>query len=452
MGELCTILCRLALSVFEQLLYHTGTIPLGRCWKMLWSSSCRTLAAFGIAIILACNLCWDSLMIGHTDLLGGGGVVATKRTLTRRNGTTKTTQTNSSSKNATVVIGSENVTNIPSSLSVSDRHFRFYHVGKAGGGTVLARLRLGWRIEEFRQCHPSPEKCFEPRQASSIAIGIRDPLDRFVSAFYWRTMVLCNPHGDKRKKSGLAANDPQKLCKPFTSPKEIQLLFHEYHNNATGFAEDLCSSNETRTAQLVQMANSLQHFQTHLGHWLNFTWKSENMFAIVAENAVNVSLEDETDAAVHWLYNRIKFESPEEFQNRGSREICPRKARDVWLSSCDRNMYCCEIKKRPCAKQAGVSGASSQCCPGGVFCLRHLNSSKVTAVSCNAHTDEIAKRGSIQEGDGRPGNAKSPGTGNHTAAAAVFIFNIVIYSLSCISLLHCGYCSIEAIVSYFKTQ
>ena len=133
-------------------------------------------------------------------------------------------------------------------------------------------------------------------------------------------MVICNPHGDKRKRSGVAAKNPEKLCyKPekYALPFEVEMLFGKYYNNASRFAEDLCSSNDTQeVARLIDMVHGLHHVKHSIKEWLDFEWQRENFFTIVNERAANISMDDQVDAAMLWLYERVHFESPEAFQNR----------------------------------------------------------------------------------------------------------------------------------------
>jgi hypothetical protein len=84
----------------------------------------------------------------------------------------------------------------PELLALSEDVFTFVHPGKGGGGSFLERAQSVWRLN-LTECHPNPCNNLlqtQTKGASSggktptkkLIISIRDPIDRFVSAFYWR--------------------------------------------------------------------------------------------------------------------------------------------------------------------------------------------------------------------------------------------------------------------------
>ena len=88
---------------------------------------------------------------------------------------------------------------------------KFLHLGKAGGGTVKHTFKL-WN-STFPECHPSP--CTKDTQDSELVfITLRDPVDRFVSGFNWRKLLLCKKHNEIRQSvpPGNANKDPNKYC------------------------------------------------------------------------------------------------------------------------------------------------------------------------------------------------------------------------------------------------
>ena len=91
----------------------------------------------------------------------------------------------------------------PTKFYLKKSFVRFLHMGKAGGGTIAIRLRKLWKLQ-IHQCHPWP--CIEKKWKQDNVTGkqpymllsLRDPVDRFVSAFYWRILKICHPEADKR--------------------------------------------------------------------------------------------------------------------------------------------------------------------------------------------------------------------------------------------------------------
>lgn len=77
----------------------------------------------------------------------------------------------------------------------------FYHVGKGGGGSVSSKF------DEYgiakKGVHPSPSDSgiadILDGVNKTLIINVRDPVDRFVSAFDWRSLLFCSPD-DKRTR------------------------------------------------------------------------------------------------------------------------------------------------------------------------------------------------------------------------------------------------------------
>ena len=65
---------------------------------------------------------------------------------------------------------------------------------------------------------------------------MRDPIDRFVSSFYWRLRVVCN-YNDKRKRNKGAAHDPRRFCnRPLVGERRA---LEYYDKNASRIALSL---------------------------------------------------------------------------------------------------------------------------------------------------------------------------------------------------------------------
>jgi hypothetical protein len=106
----------------------------------------------------------------------------------------------------------------PTTLSIPQSTWTFFHVGKAGGGTHLLRTQSRWHLN-VHQCHPHPcpthkfqnlneqflhalKQNQPPNQVPKVmrlpilphlTLSLRDPVDCFVSAFYWARNFVCIP-------------------------------------------------------------------------------------------------------------------------------------------------------------------------------------------------------------------------------------------------------------------
>jgi len=99
------------------------------------------------------------------------------------------------------------------------------HVGKAGGGTVRARLRQ-WKIP-IDKCHPRPCPERLASQEKPMLVTIRDPVDRFVSAYRWRKMILCQRDNETRIVSNKAVGNPHDYCRQ-AKVQEREVLFDTF--------------------------------------------------------------------------------------------------------------------------------------------------------------------------------------------------------------------------------
>ena len=193
----------------------------------------------------------------------------------------------------------------------------FLHMGKAAGGSIAERGRDLWGMR-IKECHPQLcSMATEFPNSTNLLISLRDPIDRFVSAYYWRLYVVCDPDGDKRQRAQGASHNPEQFCKR-KATWSIKNLFRKFNRNASQLAEALCSS-DPQLANLAQATMpQVHHSQIWIRDWLDFDWQPERMFALVAERNT-VELEPQIDTAMEWLYNRTQFESLELFRARQRR-------------------------------------------------------------------------------------------------------------------------------------
>jgi len=146
----------------------------------------------------------------------------------------------------------------------------FFHVGKGGGGTVSQKLENN-RIK-IGTSHPDPHQSqivkLQKGPAKTLIVNIRDPVDRFVSAFRWRQIVLCKPH-DKRLTGGAPWRNPSKFCSN-KYRKEEQMLRETYQSDPNLLAEALCEdSSPLHSTNATKDFSYLGH-STPLSKWLKF--------------------------------------------------------------------------------------------------------------------------------------------------------------------------------------
>ena len=198
-------------------------------------------------------------------------------------------------------------------------------MGKAGGGTIAGRIREDWKLR-INQCHPFP--CVNSKwkeqnhdQHPLLLFGVRDPIDRFVSAFYWRILRLCHPEMDKRPpKSERPANLQKKPCLSDDDrdvANETNVLFYRYNQNASLLAEDLCSTNETTARIARESLRTIWHAKDSIEDWLDFNWNASRIFVYVVEpNAED--LEEQVDNSMHWFFNVSQYQGDEAFARRAA--------------------------------------------------------------------------------------------------------------------------------------
>lgn len=158
----------------------------------------------------------------------------------------------------------------------------YFHIGKAGGGTIERELKSARLSTSY--CHPFPKQ----RQVSSLKNGppqtlimnIRDPVDRFVSAFYWDLTVACHP--DDKRKSGIGAwwNNVDTQC--VVRDVEEKMLREKYKGNVDLLARAMC---DHATDGAGKDYESIEHAIT-LTRWLNFVINPESRDQISNEDGV----------------------------------------------------------------------------------------------------------------------------------------------------------------------
>ena len=156
----------------------------------------------------------------------------------------------------------------------------FFHVGKAGGGTLLEHLDERWGFamrgdsSGFTLVHPRPKlsinKQFQNGPLRTLIFNVRDPVDRFVSAFNWRNAILCHPDDERHRENSSslrATTFPNIWCKE-GSEEEETMMRETYQSSPSVLAEALCHDSPLRS-NAEQDFNKVLHATT-LTKWLHF--------------------------------------------------------------------------------------------------------------------------------------------------------------------------------------
>ncbi len=149
-----------------------------------------------------------------------------------------------------------------------------FHVGKGGGGTIQKHLGIG-----VTWVHPRPRTSinekFQNGPLRTLIFNVRDPVDRFVSAFNWRTAILCHPDDERHRgqihlkgkgKVG-ATRRPNEYCKEGYEEEET-MLRETYQSSPSVMAEALCSDSPI-LPNAEQDFTKVEH-NTSLTEWLDF--------------------------------------------------------------------------------------------------------------------------------------------------------------------------------------
>lgn len=139
----------------------------------------------------------------------------------------------------------------------------YAHAGKAGGGTVDHCLEARGLLNLVEFCHPKP--CLKPdSNITHILVTVRDPVDRFVSAFDWRAFLLCEKYNETRSPAhGKAFTMPAQKC-DVGREVERALVHDQYHFNANELALALCEGSRVG-ADILRHIRHMDSLSSHLG-------------------------------------------------------------------------------------------------------------------------------------------------------------------------------------------
>jgi hypothetical protein len=206
-----------------------------------------------------------------------------------------------------------------SSTSWNLSSWKYYHVGKTGGGTVEDRQE---QLElDLKQCHPRP--CFWDDTLNAF-ISVRDPIDLFESAFNWRCTVLCAPNeSDRNQRLGippriLGSPSNGELTPEFNEdhcrlrPSESYILNVKYARNVSMLAQSLCSMDEKIQKEAQDDLNHIEHIKVPQSKWISMLKQKERVVAFVLE--LGFDFVQQIDAGFAWALNQEGVEvSPDQF-------------------------------------------------------------------------------------------------------------------------------------------
>jgi hypothetical protein len=133
------------------------------------------------------------------------------------------------------------------------------HMGKASGGSVRLRSSRWWNLY-MQECHIDPCRHFKPidlaNQTTTVLITIRDPIDRFVSAFYYAS-VMAGVEYDKRYAKECRHRPPANsnnntsstMSSDFCQLERMEnyRILDKYSRNINNFAAALCGGGDPTT-------------------------------------------------------------------------------------------------------------------------------------------------------------------------------------------------------------
>mmetsp|Transcript_12204 Transcript_12204/g.23801 ORF Transcript_12204/g.23801 Transcript_12204/m.23801 type:complete len:471 (-) Transcript_12204:50-1462(-) len=160
---------------------------------------------------------------------------------------------------------------------------RFFHLGKGGGGTIEFILK-DYHVA-FERNHPRPRFDLKLLRGptTTLLINIRDPVDRFVSAFKWRALLFCGKDDTRVKYTKGNKRPPHiypdKVCYGGDHQEEKQMLHQDFQYDPNLLAEALCEDSpdfETTAEKLKLIA----HARYSLNDWLKFLVDPEMYSAI----------------------------------------------------------------------------------------------------------------------------------------------------------------------------
>lgn len=257
-------------------------------------------------------------------------------------------------------------------------------------GTVRERTGADWNIS-FPQIHPRPrlrqtQEELGNKNRTAIFISLRDPVDRFVSSFYWRLLISCDPEGDTRSP-GNAPNNPGKYCTHRVSEREQEILFYRYNRDANELASALCSTNVTKAKLAANDMKRIEHTRHTIVDWLgwNLTVYEDKLFPIVLEPSYD--FKSQVDDVIRWAYNISRFEDESLFLQRQAA---------VYTNDCISSRKKAEKQAEGGSRQHSSSSIKQSLSERNELCVaRHFSSdyellSQIKDMHCQTETCRLA--------------------------------------------------------------
>ncbi len=152
---------------------------------------------------------------------------------------------------------------------LKNKPFEFIHIGKCGGTTLLTEFKnnkLLFNHIHLRKFNYNPKK--------SYVIVIRNPIKRFISAFYWRMYRVCDKKDQENK---------------FKGEKQLLLKYKTINNYAENIYNENGELNEDFILPKKYIHHIVQDINYYLGDFLNKV-NIKNIKAILLTENLNSDL------------------------------------------------------------------------------------------------------------------------------------------------------------------
>lgn len=173
-------------------------------------------------------------------------------------------------------------------------------------------LKYGWGFAVRGYCHPYASRCFKKARSwmafqyrpqplrPYILVTLRDPIDRFKSAFDWRYLLACKPNDSRREHQGYSTHFPTKFCQRLQ--QEEWNALEKYHGSSNAFGEALCSIDSTNNSttlnpSVAEQIRTIHHLNdSSIALWLGeasgvYNWREnlQNLLPVILEKGFDLA-------------------------------------------------------------------------------------------------------------------------------------------------------------------